>query len=58
VAPLDDLTSERLRHYKGEQLAEFRDLVADALARLEDQRELVDWFDFCTRLTDTQPSER
>jgi hypothetical protein len=49
VAALEGLTPERLRRYKDEQLADFRDLVGGALATLEDQRELVDWFDFCTR---------
>jgi hypothetical protein len=52
VAALDGLTAERLRRYKSEQLAEFRDLVGGAVASLEDQRELVDWFDFCTRLSE------
>lgn len=52
VAALEDLTPERLCHYKEERLAEFRDLVGSALASLEDRRELVDWFDFCTRLSE------
>jgi pyruvate-formate lyase-activating enzyme len=56
VAALQDLTSERLRRYKDERLADFRDLMGGALASLEDRRELVDWFDFCTRLSEGQQS--
>ena len=52
VSALDGLTSERLRHYKDERLPAFRHLVGRALAGLEDRRELVDWFDFCTRLSE------
>jgi MoaA/NifB/PqqE/SkfB family radical SAM enzyme len=58
VAQLDGLTHERLRRYKDEGLADFRDLVGSALATLEDQRELVDWFDFCTRLSEAEPAIR
>jgi hypothetical protein len=54
VAALEGLAPERLRRYKDERLADFRDLVGSALATLEDQRELVDWFDFCTRLSEAQ----
>jgi pyruvate-formate lyase-activating enzyme len=56
VAELEGLTAERLRRYKDERLVEFRDLVGGALASLEDRRELVDWFDYCTRLSEAQPS--
>ena len=56
VAALEGLTPERLRRYKDERLAAFRNLVGSALATLEDQRELVDWFDFCTRLSEAQRS--
>jgi Fe-coproporphyrin III synthase len=54
LSALEGLTSERLRHYKDERLPAFRQLVGSALATLEDQRELVDWFDFCTRLSEPQ----
>ncbi|MGC1801313.1 MAG: radical SAM protein [Solirubrobacterales bacterium] len=54
VAALEGLTPERLRRYKAERLAGFRDLVGGALASLEDRRELVDWFDFCARLSEAQ----
>jgi hypothetical protein len=37
-------------------LVDFRDLVSSAVASLEDQRELVDWFNFCTRLSEAQRS--
>jgi Fe-coproporphyrin III synthase len=56
VAALEDLASDGLRRYKDERLAAFRHLVGSALATLEDQRELVDWFDFCTRLSEAQRS--
>lgn len=56
LASLEGLTPERLRRYKREGLAEFRDLVADALADLESRREMVDWFDFCTRRSEDRPA--
>jgi pyruvate-formate lyase-activating enzyme len=56
IAELEGLTAERLRHYKDERLREFRELVGSALASLEHRQELVDWFDFCTRLSEAQPS--
>lgn len=56
VAELEGLTRERLRRYRDERLADFRDLVSGALASLEARRELVDWFDFCTRLSEAQRS--
>lgn len=56
ITELDGLTHERLRRYKDEGLADFGDLVGSALATLEDRRELVDWFDFCTRLSEAQPA--
>ena len=36
VAAVDGLSAERLRGYKDERLASFRDLIGAALARLED----------------------
>jgi Fe-coproporphyrin III synthase len=56
IAGLEGLTAGRLRHYKDEGLGEFRELVGRALASLEERQELVDWFDFCTRLSEAQPS--
>jgi len=58
VAALEDLTPGELRRYKLEGLTAFRALVGDALATLEDQRELVDWFDFCTRLSERHRAVR
>ena len=52
VAALEGLTPERLRRYRVERLPDFRDLVEGAVAGLEDRRELVDWFDYCTRLSE------
>jgi MoaA/NifB/PqqE/SkfB family radical SAM enzyme len=54
VAALQGLTADRLDRYKQEELAGFRDLVGGAVAGLEDQRELVDWFDHCTRLSEAR----
>ncbi|HEX2084555.1 MAG TPA: radical SAM protein [Solirubrobacteraceae bacterium] len=56
VAPLEGLTAETLARYKEERLAGFRDLVGAALATLEHRRDLVDWFDHCTRLSEAEPA--
>jgi Fe-coproporphyrin III synthase len=56
VAKLDGLTPDRLSRYKDERLPAFRHLVGSALAGLEGKRELVDWFDLCTRLSEAQRS--
>jgi pyruvate-formate lyase-activating enzyme len=52
VAALDGLSTERLRGYQEQRLAEFRDLIGAALARLRDTADLVDWFDGCARLSE------
>jgi pyruvate-formate lyase-activating enzyme len=49
IAPLRRLTADRLRRYKEEGLADFRNLIGGALVDLEGRHELVDWFDRCTR---------
>jgi organic radical activating enzyme len=54
IAMVDRLSGERLRRYKDGPLVGFRELVGGAVASLADQHELVDWFDFCTRLSETR----
>jgi len=52
VAAIDGLDAERLGGYKAERLADFRDLIGAALARLEETTDLVDWFDGCARFSE------
>jgi pyruvate-formate lyase-activating enzyme len=54
VATLEGLTPEALQRYREAGVAGFRDLIGAALAGLEAQRELVDWFDFCARLSESR----
>lgn len=53
IGRLTGLSGAALSVYKDGPLAELRALVASALAGLEHQGELVDWFDLCTRLSET-----
>lgn len=48
---IGDVSEERLRDYKRERLSPLQDLVGGALAGLEGQGGLVDWFDHCARLS-------
>ena len=52
VASIDELSSEQLSRYKQHNLDGLRTLIGSALARLQDNRGLVDWFDYCTRLSE------
>jgi pyruvate-formate lyase-activating enzyme len=52
IATVDGLSHERLRRYKDGPLARFRELIGGAVASLAGQQELVDWFDYCTRLSE------
>jgi organic radical activating enzyme len=52
IATVDGLSRERLRRYKDGPLDRFRELVGGAVASLAEQQELVDWFDYCTRLSE------
>ncbi len=52
VASAEDLSSDRLRHYKSQLLPLLQSLVGSALSSLQDRRDMVDWFDHCTRLSE------
>lgn len=52
VGALAGLTPQTLGRYKEGRLDGFRNLMGSALASLADRRELMDWFDFCTRLSE------
>lgn len=52
VASVDGLSSDNLRGYKQLRLPDLQALVGGALAGLQDRRDLVDWFDHCTRLSE------
>jgi pyruvate-formate lyase-activating enzyme len=58
VGSLEALSSGDLRSYKQHGLPDLQALVGGALVGLQDRHELVDWFDHCTRLSDTVPSTR
>jgi len=58
VASLDALSGEQLTDYKRHKLPDFQMLIGSALARLEQNAGLVDWFDYCTRLSEQHPGER
>jgi Fe-coproporphyrin III synthase len=51
IAPLDDLSIDRLRTYKQHGLPGLQALLGGALASLRGRHDLVDWFDYCTRLS-------
>jgi pyruvate-formate lyase-activating enzyme len=53
VASIPELSPDRLRQYKREGLAKLQDLVGGAVAGLKDRTDLLDWFDYCTRLSGT-----
>jgi len=52
VARLDDLSPQTLRDYKHSGLHALQSLIGGAVAGLRDTRDLVDWFDHCTRLSE------
>jgi Fe-coproporphyrin III synthase len=54
VAALD-ASPETLRAYKERRLPELQQLVGQALVRLADRHDVVDWFDYCTRLSEERP---
>jgi organic radical activating enzyme len=53
VASLADLSPEVLESYKRTRLPHFQTLIGQALASLEMKNGFVDWFDYCTRLSET-----
>ena len=52
VARITDLTGDTLRDYKRERLSALQALIGGAVAGLREARDLVDWFDHCTRLSE------
>jgi pyruvate-formate lyase-activating enzyme len=52
VASITDLSPETLRDYKLRGLPSLQALIGGAVAGLEESRDLVDWFDHCTRLSE------
>jgi hypothetical protein len=52
VASIETLSHEKLAGYKQHNLPDFQMLIGNALARLQDSNGLVDWFDYCTRLSE------
>ena len=57
VASIETLSSEQLANYKQHRLADFQMLIGEALAQLENNGGLVDWFDYCTRLSEERPHD-
>lgn len=53
VAALETLSRDGLTGYKQTGLPKLRQLVGEALARLERNNGLVDWFDYCTRFSES-----
>ena len=49
---IDGLSSERLRRYKQDRLIDLQTLVGSALASLRHRQDFVDWFDYCTRMSE------
>ena len=52
VASLETLSRGRLTHYKQHNLPHFQSLIGSALAQLQGGQGVVDWFDYCTRLSE------
>lgn len=52
VAAIETLSSEKLAHYKQHVVQSLQALIGGALARLPENGGLVDWFDYCTRLSE------
>ena len=55
VASIETLSREQLSQYKDQRLPDFRMLIGGALARLESDEGMVDWFDYCARLSEEVP---
>src|SRR5262249_25536695 len=53
VGSIHDLTSEMLHAAKRERLLPLQNLIGGALAGWKDSKALVDWFDHCTRLSES-----
>jgi hypothetical protein len=58
VASIDTLSQEKLAQYKRRSLLDLQVLIGSALAGLQSNDGLVDWFDYCTRLSEQAPVSR
>jgi pyruvate-formate lyase-activating enzyme len=56
VTSLDALSPETLDCYKRSELPQFQTLMGQALASLEMKNGFIDWFDYCTRLSEEKQS--
>jgi organic radical activating enzyme len=56
LASLDRFTLDEVDRYKSGRLAAFRAMMSDTLAGLERSNDLVDWFDLCTRRSESWPT--
>jgi pyruvate-formate lyase-activating enzyme len=54
VTSLADLSPESIECYKRTRLPQFQTLIGQALTSLETKNGFVDWFDYCTRLSEGQ----
>ena len=52
VASIGTLLREQLAYYKQHNVLDLKMLIGDALAQLQGNNGLVDWFDYCTRLSE------
>lgn len=56
LASIATLSRDQLTAYKKSKLAEFAALITNALSQLRSGDGLVDWFDYCTRLSEQVPN--
>jgi MoaA/NifB/PqqE/SkfB family radical SAM enzyme len=52
VGTINDVSSATLQAWKRERLSPLQLLIGGAVAGLEEQRDLIDWFDHCARLSE------
>jgi len=52
IASIETLSRDRLSEYKRLDLPNFQFLIASAMTTLRDVQGLIDWFDYCTRLSE------
>ena len=54
VGSVNDISLEMLYGYKRDGLSALRTLIGGAVAGLEASRDMIDWFDHCTRLSEVR----
>ena len=57
VTTIETLSQDSLARYKRQGLRRLQTLIGSALARLRDGAGVVDWFDYCTRLSEEASAE-